>query len=69
VVGLRADTEGIAQVEKALENPGVYAWGDNSGKVIAPDSKEKVIKTPRRLKFFDGQLLRDLQLSQDVGGM
>ncbi|KAA8913916.1 mitochondrial protein-like protein Fmp25 [Sphaerosporella brunnea] len=55
------------QVEKALENPGVYVWGDNSGKVIAPDSKEKVIKTPRRLKFFDGQLLRDLQLSQDVG--
>jgi alpha-tubulin suppressor-like RCC1 family protein len=35
--------------------------------VIAPDSKEKVIKTPRRLHFFDGALLRDLQLNKDAG--
>ncbi|KAF8250271.1 RCC1/BLIP-II [Wilcoxina mikolae CBS 423.85] len=55
------------QVQSSLENPGVYAWGDNSGKVIAPDSKEKVIKTPRRLHFFDGTLLRDLQLSHNAG--
>ncbi|CCX16457.1 regulator of chromosome condensation 1/beta-lactamase-inhibitor protein II [Pyronema domesticum] len=55
------------QVQSSLENPGVYVWGDNSGKVIAPDSKEKVIKTPRRLAFFDGQLLRDLQVSKEAG--
>lgn len=35
--------------------------------MVAPDSKEKVIKTPRRLPFFDGVLLRDLQLAQDAG--
>lgn len=39
------------------------------GKVIGPDSKEKNIKTPRRLIFFDDVLLRDLQLSQSVGGI
>ena len=35
--------------------------------MIAPDSKEKVIKTPRRLPFFDGMLLRDLKLGRDAG--
>ncbi|KAI5806177.1 regulator of chromosome condensation 1/beta-lactamase-inhibitor protein II [Geopyxis carbonaria] len=55
------------QVKSSLEHPGVYAWGDNTGKVIAPSSKEKDIKTPRRIRFFDNVLLRDLQLSQNVG--
>ncbi|KAI5921932.1 regulator of chromosome condensation 1/beta-lactamase-inhibitor protein II [Camillea tinctor] len=55
------------QVKKSWENPGVYAWGSNSGRVAAPDSTEKVIKTPRRIPYFDGQLLRDLKLDQDFG--
>ena len=55
------------QVKQSWENPGVYAWGSNSGKVIDPDSNEKYVKLPRRLAFFDGQLLRDLKLSQDFG--
>ncbi|KAF1811311.1 RCC1/BLIP-II [Eremomyces bilateralis CBS 781.70] len=55
------------QVKKSLENPGVYAWGSNSGHVTAPDSDEKFIKTPRRLSFFDGMLLRDLKLDRTFG--
>ncbi|ROW07381.1 hypothetical protein VMCG_03879 [Cytospora schulzeri] len=55
------------QVRKSWENPGVYVWGSNVGKVVAPDSKETVVKTPRRLPFFDGQLLRDLKVDQDFG--
>ncbi|EOA89640.1 uncharacterized protein SETTUDRAFT_167475 [Exserohilum turcica Et28A] len=55
------------QVIKSWENPGVYAWGSNSGKVVAPDSDEKYIKTPRRLSFFDGKLLRDIKLDRNFG--
>jgi len=55
------------QVKRSWENPGVYAWGSNIGRVVAPDSTESVIKTPRRLAFFDGQVLRDLKLDRNFG--
>ncbi|KAL1620387.1 putative mitochondrial protein fmp25 [Diplodia seriata] len=55
------------QVKRSWENPGVYAWGSNDGKVVAPDSQERHIKTPRRLKCFDGLLLRDVKLDRFVG--
>ena len=55
------------QVKKSWENPGVYAWGSNIGRVAAPDSDEAVIKQPRRIPFFDGVLLRDLKLDRNFG--
>lgn len=55
------------QVQRCWENPGVYAWGSNTGKTVAPDSDEKYIKTPRRIKFFDGKLLRDIKLDRNFG--
>jgi alpha-tubulin suppressor-like RCC1 family protein len=55
------------QVIKSWENPGVYTWGSNLGRVVAPDSDEKYIKTPRRIKFFDGKLLRDIKLDRNFG--
>ncbi|KAF1839572.1 RCC1/BLIP-II [Decorospora gaudefroyi] len=55
------------QVVKSWENPGVYTWGSNAGKVVAPDSDEKYIKTPRRMPFFDGKLLRDIKLDRNFG--
>ncbi|OTA98973.1 hypothetical protein M426DRAFT_325533 [Hypoxylon sp. CI-4A] len=55
------------QVKKSWENPGVYAWGSNSGRVAAPDSTDNVVKTPRRIPYFDGQLLRDIKLDRDFG--
>ena len=55
------------QVKKSWENPGVYAWGSNSGRVVAPDSDEPLIKQPRRIPFFDGVLLRDLKLDKNFG--
>lgn len=55
------------QVKKSWENPGVYAWGSNSGKVVAPDSEETLIKLPRRIPFFDGMLLRDIKLDRNFG--
>ncbi|OCL14826.1 hypothetical protein AOQ84DRAFT_351326 [Glonium stellatum] len=53
------------QVKKSWENPGVYAWGSNSGRVAAPDSDDEFVKTPRRIPFFDGVLLRDLKLDRN----
>lgn len=55
------------QVKRSWENPGVYVWGSNSGRVADPDSDENVVKTPRRMKYFDGQLLRDLKLDRNFG--
>ncbi|KAL8674745.1 MAG: hypothetical protein Q9168_000829 [Polycauliona sp. 1 TL-2023] len=55
------------QVKRSWENPGVYAWGSNSGRVVAPDSDEQIIRTPRRISFFDGQLLRDIKLDRNFG--
>jgi hypothetical protein len=55
------------QVKNSWEHPGVYVWGSNAGKVVDPQSDDKMVKLPRRLAFFDGQLLRDLKLSQDFG--
>lgn len=55
------------QVKNSWENPGVYAWGSNFGKVVAPESKETVVKTPRRIGWFDGMLLRDLKIDQQFG--
>lgn len=55
------------QVRMSWENPGVYAWGSNSGRVAAPDSVEAFIKTPRRISFFDGMLLRDIKLDRRFG--
>ncbi|KAA6409021.1 MAG: mitochondrial fmp25 [Lasallia pustulata] len=55
------------QVKRSWENPGVYAWGSNTGKVVAPDSNETLIKSPRRIPFFDGLLLRDIRLDRNFG--
>ncbi|CAG8954945.1 hypothetical protein HYFRA_00008634 [Hymenoscyphus fraxineus] len=55
------------QVKRSWENPGVYAWGSNVGHVVAPDSEELFIKTPRRIPFFDGKLLRDIKLDKSFG--
>ncbi|ETN40166.1 uncharacterized protein HMPREF1541_04442 [Cyphellophora europaea CBS 101466] len=55
------------QVKKSWENPGVYAWGSNTGKVVAPDSNEAFIRTPQRIAFFDDVLLRDLKLDRQFG--
>lgn len=55
------------QVQRSWENPGVYAWGSNSGRVAAPDSDEKFIKTPRWIPCFQGMLLKDMKLSRQFG--
>ena len=55
------------QVKQSWENPGVYAWGSNSGRVAAPDSDEAFIKSPRRIPYFDGVLLRDIKLDRNFG--
>jgi alpha-tubulin suppressor-like RCC1 family protein len=55
------------QVKRSWENPGVYTWGSNVGRVAAPDSDETYVKNPRRIRFFDGQVLRDLKLDNTFG--
>lgn len=55
------------QVKRSWEQPGVHAWGANAGKVVDPNSDEKYVKLPRRIAFFNDQLLRDLKLTQDFG--
>ncbi|RKF73744.1 Protein FMP25, mitochondrial [Golovinomyces cichoracearum] len=54
------------QVKKSWENPGVYAWGNNIGRVIE-NSDEIYVKTPRRIAYFDGKLIRDMKLDKNFG--
>lgn len=55
------------QVKNSWEHPGVYAWGSNAGKVIDASSNDKYIKRPRRIAYFNDQLLRDLKLTREFG--
>ncbi|KAJ2999258.1 hypothetical protein NUW58_g53 [Xylaria curta] len=55
------------QVKQSWEHPGVYCWGSNSGRVAAPDSTDSVVKTPRRIAYFDDQLIRDIKLDKEFG--
>ena len=55
------------QVKRSWENPGLYAWGSNTGKAAAPDSEEIYVKTPRRIPYFNDILLRDVKLDRNFG--
>ncbi|KAL1885119.1 hypothetical protein Plec18167_001776 [Paecilomyces lecythidis] len=55
------------QVKKSLESPGIYAWGSNCYRVVDPDSDETIVKTPRKISYFDGKVLRDLKLDERTG--
>ncbi|KAF9891123.1 hypothetical protein FE257_005059 [Aspergillus nanangensis] len=55
------------QNKRSVKSPGVYVWGTNEYRVADPNSKETTIKTPRRLAYFDGQVLRDLKLADKSG--
>lgn len=57
-----------SQVSSSRKKPGLYTWGNNTGCVAAPDQpEEKVIKRPKRIPFFDGMVLRDVQLQSEFG--
>lgn len=56
-----------AEGPSSRDSPGVYAWGSNAGRVIDPASNETIIKSPRRISFFDDQVLRDLKLRHNFG--
>ncbi|KAL2866963.1 uncharacterized protein BJX67DRAFT_372153 [Aspergillus lucknowensis] len=55
------------QKKRSLKSPGVYIWGTNEYRVVDPESKDSVVKTPRRLSYFDGQVLRSLKLGETSG--
>ncbi|KAJ0424204.1 hypothetical protein BJY00DRAFT_299349 [Aspergillus carlsbadensis] len=58
---------GYVQRKRSLKSPGVYLWGTNEYRVVDPESKDSVVKTPRKLPYFDGQVLRDLKLGETSG--
>ncbi|PGH11320.1 hypothetical protein AJ79_04936 [Helicocarpus griseus UAMH5409] len=55
------------QVKRSWENPGLYAWGSNTGLVASPDTKDFVVKAPKRIPYFNGMVLRDVKLDQNFG--
>ncbi|KAL4786194.1 hypothetical protein BJX76DRAFT_346468 [Aspergillus varians] len=55
------------QRKRSLRSPGLYIWGTNEYRVVDPDSKESIIKRPRRLSYFDSHVLRDLKLGETSG--
>ncbi|KAJ5924687.1 hypothetical protein N7466_008874 [Penicillium verhagenii] len=61
---LRAE---FIQEKRSLKSPGVYTWGSNEFKVVDPGSKDADVKTPRRFKYFNGQVLRDFKVDEKSG--
>lgn len=61
---LRAE---FVQEKRSLKSPAVYTWGSNVYKVVDPGSKDTDVKTPRRFKYFNGQVLRDLKIEEKSG--
>ena len=57
----------FVQEKRSLKSSAVYTWGSNVYKVVDPGSKDTDIKTPRRFKYFDGQVLRDLKIEEKTG--
>ncbi|KAJ5174431.1 uncharacterized protein N7482_000308 [Penicillium canariense] len=55
------------QEKRSLKSPAVYIWGSNAYKVVDPGSNDKDIKTPRRFKYFNGQVLRDFKVDEKSG--
>lgn len=55
------------QEKRSLKSPAVYTWGSNIYKVVDPGSKDIDIKTPRRFKYFNGQVLRDFKVDEKSG--
>ncbi|KAJ5887954.1 hypothetical protein N7495_007995 [Penicillium taxi] len=55
------------QEKRSLRSPAVYTWGSNEYRVADPGSKEKDIKTPKRFKYFNGQVLRDFKVDEKTG--
>ena len=53
------------QVKRSWENPGLYVWGSNVGRVASPSGDEQYVKSPRRIPFFDGKVLRDVKLDSN----
>lgn len=46
--------------------PGLYIWGSNKYGLVNARDPSEVIKTPTRIPFFDGRLLRDLALGEEI---
>lgn len=57
----------LVQEKRSVKSPGVYLWGDNTHRVVDPESKATTIKTPRNLHYFDGHVLRDIKLQEKMG--
>ncbi|EPS29926.1 hypothetical protein PDE_04876 [Penicillium oxalicum 114-2] len=57
----------LIQEKRSLKSPAVYMCGSNVYKVVDPGSKDTDVKTPRRFKYFNGQVLRDFKASEKSG--
>ena len=55
------------QEKRSLRSPSVYTWGSNEYRVVDPASKDTDIKSPRRFKYFDDQVLRDFKVDEKSG--
>ncbi|KAF9972574.1 hypothetical protein BGZ73_004302 [Actinomortierella ambigua] len=50
-----------------IDSPGVLIWGSNKNGLVDPSGKTPaMVQIPQRLKAFEGQVLRDLKLGDDV---
>ncbi|KAJ3033343.1 hypothetical protein HK097_004889, partial [Rhizophlyctis rosea] len=56
----------VDQVSRARKAPGVYVWGSNKNGLLTPGEEEEKgesFREARSIKFFEGQVLRDIAFS------
>lgn len=68
VVDPGLEKKAVVAVSEENRRPGVFVWGSNRGDVTAPGGNNDFVKSATRLAYFDGRSLRDLALSNDLGG-
>ncbi|ANB13651.1 Fmp25p [Sugiyamaella lignohabitans] len=52
--------------QRLNERPGVLAWGSNKNQTLSRSKDLPIVRLPSRLDYFNGRLLRDLVLADDM---
>lgn len=62
---VKAKEQGRRNAE-CWHEPGVYVWGSNAGGVISSSKSSTIVKSPCRVGWFNGKVLRDLKIDENV---
>lgn len=66
--GLNLHTQRIRlEAKYDVKTPGLYVWGSNVNRVVNASSQEANVRTPYRVPYFDGKVLRHVAMNEQTG--